>query len=282
MNYLEFEAPIKTLREQLVQAKEIESKNDLDMTTTIVELEEKIAEVTKEIYGKLTAWQRVLVSRHPDRPYTLDYMEALTDGEFMELHGDRNVKDDKAMVGGLGEIDGQPVMLIGQQKGNNTKKRQYRNFGMANPQGYRKALRLMKLAEKFNKPIVTFIDTPGAFPGIEAEELGQAEAIARNLFEMTPEMLMADGMADKLLIDPPREGAFALAKALAELQENDTLRGDWQFPKRIVYVSCNPATLARDAGLFVHRAGYRCVSAGVVNMFAHTAHVESMAVFERH
>ena len=115
MNYLEFEEPIKTLREQLVQAKEIESKNDLDMTTTIVELEEKIAEVTKEIYGKLTAWQRVLVSRHPDRPYTLDYMEALTGGEFMELHGDRNVKDDKAMVGGLGEIDGQPVMLIGQQ-----------------------------------------------------------------------------------------------------------------------------------------------------------------------
>jgi acetyl-CoA carboxylase carboxyl transferase subunit alpha len=184
MNYLEFEAPIKTLREQLVQAKEIESKNDLDMTTTIVELEEKIAEVTKEIYGKLTAWQRVLVSRHPDRPYTLDYMEALTDGEFMELHGDRNVKDDKAMVGGLGEIDGQPVMLIGQQKGNNTKKRQYRNFGMANPEGYRKALRLMKLAEKFNIPVVTLIDTPGAYPGLEAEERGQGEAIARNLIEM--------------------------------------------------------------------------------------------------
>ena len=184
MNYLEFEEPIKTLREQLVQAKEIESKNDLDMTTTIVELEEKIAEVTKEIYGKLTAWQRVLVSRHPDRPYTLDYMEALTDGEFMELHGDRNVKDDKAMVGGLGEIDGQPVMLIGQQKGINTKMRQYRNFGMANPEGYRKALRLMKLAEKFNIPVVTLIDTPGAYPGLEAEERGQGEAIARNLIEM--------------------------------------------------------------------------------------------------
>lgn len=184
MNYLEFEAPIKTLREQLIQAKEIESKNDLDMTTTIVELEEKIAEVTKEIYGKLTAWQRVLVSRHPDRPYTLDYMEALTDGEFMELHGDRNVKDDKAMVGGLGEIDGQPVMLIGQQKGYNTKMRQYRNFGMANPEGYRKALRLMKLAEKFNIPVVTLIDTPGAYPGLEAEERGQGEAIARNLIEM--------------------------------------------------------------------------------------------------
>ena len=184
MNYLEFEEPIKTLREQLVQAKEIESKNDLDMTTTIVELEEKIAEVTKEIYGKLTAWQRVLVSRHPDRPYTLDYMEALTGGEFMELHGDRNVKDDKAMVGGLGEIEGQPVMLIGQQKGYNTKMRQYRNFGMANPEGYRKALRLMKLAEKFNIPVVTLIDTPGAYPGLEAEERGQGEAIARNLIEM--------------------------------------------------------------------------------------------------
>jgi len=184
MNYLEFEEPIKTLREQLIQAKEIESKNDLDMATTIVELEEKITEVTQEIYGKLTAWQRVLVSRHPDRPYALDYMESLTDGAFMELHGDRNVKDDKAMVGGLGEIDGNPVMLIGQQKGINTKMRQYRNFGMANPEGYRKALRLMKLAEKFNIPVVTLIDTPGAYPGLEAEERGQGEAIARNLFEM--------------------------------------------------------------------------------------------------
>jgi len=184
MNYLEFEEPIKTLREQLIQAKEIESKNDLDMATTIVELEEKITEVTQEIYGKLTPWQRVLVSRHPDRPYALDYMESLTSGAFMELHGDRNVKDDKAMVGGLGEIDGNPVMLIGQQKGINTKMRQYRNFGMANPEGYRKALRLMKLAEKFNIPVVTLIDTPGAYPGLEAEERGQGEAIARNLFEM--------------------------------------------------------------------------------------------------
>ena len=184
MNYLEFEEPIKTLREQLVQAKDIESKNDLDMTTTIVELEDKIVEVTKEIYSKLSAWQHVLVSRHPDRPYALDYMSALTNGEFMELHGDRNVKDDKAMVGGLGEINGQPVMLIGQQKGINTKMRQYRNFGMANPEGYRKALRLMKLAEKFNIPVVTLIDTPGAYPGLEAEERGQGEAIARNLIEM--------------------------------------------------------------------------------------------------
>ena len=184
MNYLDFEDPIKTLREQLDQAKEIQDKNDLDMTTTIEELEVKIQEVTKEIYGKLTPWQRVQVSRHPDRPYTLDYIQALTDGNFMELHGDRTVKDDKAMVGGLGEMDGRPVMFIGQQKGSNTKMRQYRNFGMANPEGYRKALRLMRLAEKFNRPVVTLIDTPGAYPGLEAEERGQGEAIARNLIEM--------------------------------------------------------------------------------------------------
>ena len=184
MNYLDFEEPIKTLREQLEQAKDIQDKNDLNMTTTIEELEVKIAEVTKEIYSKLTPWQRVQVSRHPDRPYTLDYIEALTDGNFMELHGDRTVKDDKAMVGGLGELDGRPVMFIGQQKGINTKMRQYRNFGMANPEGYRKALRLMRLAEKFNRPVVTLIDTPGAYPGLEAEERGQGEAIARNLLEM--------------------------------------------------------------------------------------------------
>ncbi|MBM55177.1 MAG: acetyl-CoA carboxylase carboxyl transferase subunit alpha [Euryarchaeota archaeon] len=184
MNYLEFEEPIKTLREQLDKAKDIEDNNDLDMTTTIVELEAKIEEVTKEIYGKLTPWERVLVSRHPDRPYTLDYVHAITDGSFMELHGDRTVKDDKAMVGGFGDLDGRPVMFIGQQKGANTKQRQYRNFGMANPEGYRKALRLMKLAEKFNRPVVTLIDTPGAYPGLEAEERGQGEAIARNLIEM--------------------------------------------------------------------------------------------------
>ncbi|MEC7654363.1 MAG: acetyl-CoA carboxylase carboxyltransferase subunit alpha, partial [Bacteroidota bacterium] len=158
--------------------------NGLDMTTTIVELEAKIEEVTEEIYSKLTPWERVLVSRHPDRPYTLDYVEAITDGNFLELHGDRTVKDDKAMVGGFGELDGRPVMFIGQQKGSNTKMRQYRNFGMANPEGYRKALRLMKLAEKFNRPVVTLIDTPGAYPGLEAEERGQGEAIARNLIEM--------------------------------------------------------------------------------------------------
>jgi acetyl-CoA carboxylase carboxyl transferase subunit alpha len=184
MNYLEFEEPIKTLREQLDKAKGIEENNDLDMATTIAELEGKIDEVTKEIYAKLTPWQRVLVSRHPDRPYTLDYLEAITDGTFTELHGDRNVKDDKAMVGGFGDLDGRPVMFIGQQKGANTKMRQYRNFGMANPEGYRKALRLMKLAEKFNRPIVTLIDTPGAYPGLEAEERGQGEAIAKNLLEM--------------------------------------------------------------------------------------------------
>ena len=184
MNYLEFEEPIKTLKEQLDKAKDIEDNNDLDMTTTIVELEAKIEEVTKEIYSKLTPWQRVLVSRHPDRPYTLDYINAITEGNFMELHGDRTVKDDKAMVGGFGELDGRPVMFIGQQKGSNTKQRQYRNFGMANPEGYRKALRLMKLAEKFNRPIVCLIDTPGAYPGLEAEESGQGEAIARNLIEM--------------------------------------------------------------------------------------------------
>ncbi|MBM71366.1 MAG: acetyl-CoA carboxylase carboxyl transferase subunit alpha [Crocinitomicaceae bacterium] len=184
MNYLEFEEPIKTLREQIDKAKDIEEKNDLDMKTTIVELEAKIEEVTKEIYGKLTPWERVLVSRHPDRPYTLDYIESITEGNFIELHGDRTVKDDKAMVGGFGELDGRPIMFIGQQKGSNTKMRQYRNFGMANPEGYRKALRLMKLAEKFNRPVVTLIDTPGAYPGLEAEERGQGEAIARNLIEM--------------------------------------------------------------------------------------------------
>ena len=154
------------------------------MANLVEDLESKIREVTANIYSDLTPWQRVQVSRHPDRPYTLNYIEAITDGQFMELHGDRTVKDDKAMVGGFGFIDDQSVMFIGQQKGMNTKMRQYRNFGMANPEGYRKALRLMKLAEKFNRPIVTLIDTPGAYPGLEAEERGQGEAIARNLIEM--------------------------------------------------------------------------------------------------
>ena len=184
MNYLEFEEPIRQLREQLTQAKELQEQSDVDMETLVQDLESKIREVTESIYADLTPWQRVQVSRHPDRPYTLNYIQALTDGNFMELHGDRTVKDDKAMVGGFGFMDDQCVMFIGQQKGINTKMRQYRNFGMANPEGYRKALRLMKLAEKFNRPIVTLIDTPGAYPGLEAEERGQGEAIARNLIEM--------------------------------------------------------------------------------------------------
>lgn len=182
--YLDFEEPIKEIVEQLEQAKELEEKSQVDVSKTTKALEKKLKDVTKKIYSELTPWQKVQVSRHPERPYSLGYIEAISGGDFIELHGDRNVRDDKAMVGGLGSIDGQPVMFIGQQKGINTKMRQYRNFGMANPEGYRKALRLMKLAEKFNIPIVSFIDTPGAFPGLEAEERGQGEAIAKNLMEM--------------------------------------------------------------------------------------------------
>lgn len=181
---LDFETPIGDLLEQIEKTKQIGEKNDVDISETLTGLQEKLAEKQKEIYSALTPWQRVQLSRHPERPYTLEYIQHITGGNFQELHGDRNVKDDKAMVGGFGSIDGQTVMFIGQQKGINTKMRQYRNFGMANPEGYRKALRLMKLAEKFNKPIVTLIDTPGAYPGLEAEERGQGEAIARNLFEM--------------------------------------------------------------------------------------------------
>lgn len=184
MDFLDFESDIQELEEQLEKTRAIQAKGKTDVSKSIEELEANIAKRTQEIYSQLTPWQRVQVSRHPKRPYTLAYINALTEGTFVELHGDRNVKDDKAMVGGFGSIDGKSVMLIGQQKGINTKMRQYRNFGMANPEGYRKALRLMKLAEKFNKPIITFIDTPGAFPGIEAEERGQAEAIARNIIEM--------------------------------------------------------------------------------------------------
>ena len=184
ITYLDFESDIEELESQLEKQKEIQEKGKIDVTKTIEELEVSIKLSLKEIYNQLTPWQRVQVSRHPQRPYTLAYINALTEGTFVELHGDRTVKDDKAMVGGFGSIDGKSVMLIGQQKGINTKMRQYRNFGMANPEGYRKALRLMKLAEKFNKPVITFIDTPGAFPGIEAEERGQGEAIARNLIEM--------------------------------------------------------------------------------------------------
>ena len=184
MEYLDFELPLKELEDQLDKCNVIGDESKVDVRDTCKKLKLKIEKTKKEIYSNITPWQRVQLSRHPSRPYTLDYINALTDGNFLELHGDRNISDDKAMVGGLGKIDNQSFMFIGQQKGNNIKTRQYRNFGMANPEGYRKALRLMKLAEKFSIPIVTFIDTPGAYPGIEAEEKGQAEAIARNLYEM--------------------------------------------------------------------------------------------------
>jgi acetyl-CoA carboxylase carboxyl transferase subunit alpha len=184
MEYLDFEQPIKELVEKREEAVKLGEETGADVAKTVRDLDKKIKDLQKEIYENLSPWQRVQLSRHPNRPYTLDYIQALTGGDFLELHGDRNVKDDKAMVGGLGSLDGRTVMFIGQQKGKNTKLRQYRNFGMANPEGYRKALRLMRLAEKFNKPIVTLIDTPGAFPGIEAEERGQGEAIARNIYEM--------------------------------------------------------------------------------------------------
>jgi acetyl-CoA carboxylase carboxyl transferase subunit alpha len=184
MEYLDFELPIKELHDQLKKCDSIGVENEIDVSETFAQIEEKLNKTKKEIYGNLSAWQRVQLSRHPSRPYTLDYINALTEGSFLELHGDRNVLDDKAMIGGLGKINDQSFMFVGTQKGYNTKTRQYRNFGMANPEGYRKALRLMKSAEKYNIPIVTLIDTPGAFPGLEAEERGQGEAIARNIFEM--------------------------------------------------------------------------------------------------
>ncbi len=182
--YLDFEKPIQELQEQLDNMKQVKEKSKLKSDDSIKELEQRLIETKTEIYANLTPWQKVQVSRHPERPYTLAYINAVTGGEFIELHGDRGVRDDKAMVGGFGSIDGKTYMFVGQQKGINTKMRQYRNFGMANPEGYRKALRLFRLAEKFNKPIVCFIDTPGAFPGLEAEERGQGEAIARNIYEM--------------------------------------------------------------------------------------------------
>ena len=184
MEYLDFELPLKELKDQLEKCTIIGDESKVDVRDTAKKLKEKIEAKKKEIYSNITPWQRVQLSRHPSRPYTLDYVNYITDNNFLELHGDRNISDDKAMIGGLGKIDDQTFMFIGQQKGNNIKTRQYRNFGMANPEGYRKALRLMRLAEKFNIPIVTLIDTPGAYPGIEAEERGQAEAIARNLYEM--------------------------------------------------------------------------------------------------
>jgi acetyl-CoA carboxylase carboxyl transferase subunit alpha len=180
---LEFEKPIAELEGKLEDMKHLAHDSDSNVKDAIKALEKKIKQLKKETFENLTGWQRVQLSRHPDRPYTLDYIYGITQ-DFIELHGDRSVADDKAMVGGLGSIEGQTFMLIGQQKGRNTKQRQMRNFGMANPEGYRKALRLMKMAEKYNKPIITFIDTPGAFPGLEAEERGQGEAIARNLKEM--------------------------------------------------------------------------------------------------
>ncbi len=182
--FLEFEKPIKDVYEQIEDTRKLAEKNPkIDYTATIEQLENSIIEIRKEITTHLTPWQRVQLSRHPDRPYTLKYIEKMCTN-FVELHGDRNFKDDKAMVGGFAQIDGETIMIIGQQKGINTKARQLRNFGMANPEGYRKALRLMKLAEKFNKPVVCLIDTPGAYPGLEAEERGQGEAIARNIYEM--------------------------------------------------------------------------------------------------
>ena len=185
MEYLDFELPIKELKEQLEKCYAIGIDSDVDVIATCKKIEKKLEKTKIEIYKNLTPWQRVQLSRHPNRPYTLDYIKAICGETFMELHGDRNVKDDKAMIGGLGKIGDQSFMFIGQQKGYNTKTRQYRNFGMANPEGYRKALRLMKMAEKFGIPVVTLLDTPGAYPGLEAEERGQGEAIAKNILEMT-------------------------------------------------------------------------------------------------
>jgi acetyl-CoA carboxylase carboxyl transferase subunit alpha len=180
----DFEKPIGELMDQLEKVQQVAEKSKVDVSATIKELEEKIEKAKQELYTNLTGWQKVQISRHPERPYTLQYIETMCD-DFIEMHGDRTVGDDKAIVGGLGTVNGKTIMFIGHQKGINTKMRQYRNFGMANPEGYRKALRLMRMAEKFNIPVVTFIDTPGAYPGLEAEERGQGEAIARNLLEMS-------------------------------------------------------------------------------------------------
>ena len=185
MEYLEFESSIREIDEQIAKAKALESESGVEMSDGLNELESKLMLAQTDLKKNLTPWQRVQLSRHPNRPHTLAYLEAMTEGSFIELHGDRNVKDDKAMVGGWGKIQNESFLFLGQQKGINTKMRQLRNFGMANPEGYRKALRLMKQAEKFGRPIVTLIDTPGAFPGVEAEERGQGEAIARNILEMS-------------------------------------------------------------------------------------------------
>ena len=184
MEFLDFEVPIKEILDQIDKCKSIENESNVDITKTYNLLQKKLVETKKDIYGNLSAWQKVQLSRHPNRPYTLDYINNICGESFLELHGDRNIKDDKAMIGGLGKINNHSYMFIGTQKGYNTKTRQLRNFGMANPEGYRKALRLMNHAENFNIPIVSLIDTPGAFPGLEAEERGQGEAIARNIYEM--------------------------------------------------------------------------------------------------
>ncbi|HEY0177459.1 MAG TPA: acetyl-CoA carboxylase carboxyltransferase subunit alpha [Pedobacter sp.] len=180
----DFEKPITELMQQIEKVKQVADKTKVDMSATLIELEEKLSKTQNALYTNLTGWQEVQLSRHPERPQTLDYISMICD-DFIELHGDRTVRDDKAIIGGFATIGGQSVMIIGHQKGKNTKERQYRNFGMANPEGYRKALRLMRLAEKFNKPVISFIDTMGAYPGLEAEERGQGEAIARNLLEMS-------------------------------------------------------------------------------------------------
>jgi acetyl-CoA carboxylase carboxyl transferase subunit alpha len=216
--HLDFEQPIVELESKLADMKQLAQTSDVDVSDAIKKLEKKIVELKKDTFKNLTRWQRVQLSRHPDRPYTLDYIYEIAD-EFIELHGDRSVRDDKAMVGGLATIDGLPVMIIGQQKGRNTKQRQERNFGMANPEGYRKALRLMKIAEKFNRPIITLIDTPGAFPGLEAEERGQGEAIARNLIEM---MMLKVPVISVIIGEGASGGALGIAIADKVLMMENT------------------------------------------------------------
>ncbi|WP_115869774.1 acetyl-CoA carboxylase carboxyltransferase subunit alpha [Marinoscillum furvescens] len=216
--HLEFEKPIVELESKLADMKQLAQQSDVDVTDAIKKLETKITTLKKDTFTNLTRWQRVQLSRHPERPYTLDYIYEISD-DFVELHGDRTVKDDKAMVGGFATIDGESVMIIGQQKGRNTKQRQERNFGMANPEGYRKALRLMKLAEKFNKPIITLVDTPGAYPGLEAEERGQGEAIARNLKEM---MMLKVPVVSVIIGEGASGGALGIAIADKVLMMENT------------------------------------------------------------
>ncbi|MEQ8471865.1 MAG: acetyl-CoA carboxylase carboxyltransferase subunit alpha [Marinoscillum sp.] len=216
--HLEFEKPIVELESKLRDMKQLAQQSDVDVTEAIKKLETKIVKLKKETFENLTRWQRVQLSRHPERPYTLDYIYEISD-DFVELHGDRTVKDDKAMVGGFASIDGQAVMILGQQKGRNTKQRQERNFGMANPEGYRKALRLMKLAEKFDRPIITLVDTPGAYPGLEAEERGQGEAIARNLKEM---MMLKVPVVSVIIGEGASGGALGIAIADKVLMMENT------------------------------------------------------------